>query len=353
MRNSSSHKVVKVLYFIAVAAVIVAIAYSFKILAVPVLLALILKLLLDPVVAWFESRGMKRMNVLIGLSLSATLVLVVLGAIFIPAILRECKNIVSNLPVYKQSFIAAAGQLHDSALKLMPGVSVPDFQAMLTERLSKPGGFKMETLFHYLPDVFEIFMTIALVPIITFFFLADGHLINKFLMSLVPNTYFEMSVLLVNRVLTQIRQYIRGQMLDAAYVGLCMTIGLLLTHTHYAIVLGILSGLGNLIPYVGPSLGLVAAALLMLLSPEGLTNITPLLWLGFCVFLTHFTEIHFVYPIVVGNSVDLHPLVVILGVVVGGTLAGIVGMLLAVPIMGIAKVSFETVHSYLKSYSII
>ena len=352
MKNSASHRIVKIAYFISVAVVLLILVYGIKELFLPLTISLILKLLLDPVVAWFESRGMKRMNVLIGLSLFAAFVTAILAYFFVPTVLRECKTIVTNLPVYKQSLIGGLAQLRDLLVKLLPGVTIPDFSAMLSDKLSKPSGFKIETLFHYLPGLFEIFTTIVLVPIITFFFLADGHLIHKFILSLVPNTYFEMSVLLINRILTQIRQYIRGQMLDLAYVSLCMTIGLLLCHIPYALVIGIISGLGNMIPYVGPSLGLFCAAVVLLLSPEGFT-LTPLLWLGICVFLTHFTEIHFVYPLVVGKSVDLHPLAVILGVIVGGAIGGVVGMLLTVPVMGIAKVSFETVHFYLKSYSII
>jgi putative permease len=192
----------------------------------------------------------------------------------------------------------------------------------------------------------------VIVPIVTFFLLADGHLIQKYLLQIVPNTYFEMSILLIHRVIMSIKLFIRGQLIDAMAVGIMTSVGLGCIGMPFFLVIGCIAGLGNLIPYLGPVLGFIPAVFVMMVTPGWLT-VGNLVLVIVIFALVQFIEGTFVYPIAVGKSVDLHPLVVILGITVGGQLWGILGMIITIPLISIVKVTFETVHCYLKSYSII
>ena len=130
------------------------------------------------------------------------------------------------------------------------------------------------------------------------------------------------------------------------------SIGLAIVGLPYFLVIGIIAGLGNLIPYLGPVIGFIPAFIVLLVSPAGFTTIGLIKILVVFV-MVQFLEGTFIYPIAVGKSVDLHPLVVIMGITVGGILGGVVGMLVVIPIICVVKVTVEVMYSYLKQYSII
>jgi predicted PurR-regulated permease PerM len=141
-------------------------------------------------------------------------------------------------------------------------------------------------------------------------------------------------------------------MIDALAVGVMTSIGLAIIGMPFFIVIGAIAGIGNLIPYFGPVIGFIPAFLSLLLSPEGLTgaSITKVIIVFVVV---QFIEGTFIYPIAVGKSVNMHPLTVIIGITVGGQVGGILGMLLVIPIIAIAKVTVEVLHFYLKRYYIL
>jgi predicted PurR-regulated permease PerM len=107
----------------------------------------------------------------------------------------------------------------------------------------------------------------------------------------------------------------------------------------------------NLIPYLEPN-NSFAPAMYVLVVTEGFT-LMLFLKIVTVFIVVQFIEGTFVYPVAVGNSSNLHPLVVILGITVGGQLGGVLGMLLAIPLISVTKVTIEVLHAGLKSYSII
>jgi predicted PurR-regulated permease PerM len=203
-----------------------------------------------------------------------------------------------------------------------------------------------------LSSVFSVLSIVVIIPVVTFFLLADGHLIRQYALSLVPNTYFEMVMLLFNKIGSTLKLFLRGQMIDAFAVAVMTSIGLSIIGLPYALLIAIVAGLGNMIPYLGPIIGFMPALLVILLSPGGF-SVGLLLGVVIVFVLVQFIEGTFVYPLAVGKSVELHPLVVIIGITVGGQLGGIIGMLVTIPLIAMVKVSLEVLHTYLKAYTII
>jgi predicted PurR-regulated permease PerM len=117
-------------------------------------------------------------------------------------------------------------------------------------------------------------------------------------------------------------------------------------------VIGIVAGLANFIPYFGSIISVCAALFVLFVTPGAFT-IWSLLSVGIVFVCIQIIDGTLVYPNVVGRQVHLHPLVVILGVAAGGSMGGIVGMLLVIPLISICKVTIEVLYTYLKSYSII
>ena len=242
--------------------------------------------------------------------------------------------------------------MREFVLNRFPSVKMPDLYEMIRGRLLQNITYVMKSLPAMASSLFSIISLLVLIPIITFFFLADGHIIQKAVLKLVPNRYFEMFVLLFHKVAQAVQSFIRGQLIDALAVGVMTSVGLAIIGVPYNIVIGIVAGLGNLIPYLGPVIGFLPALFVLIASPEGFTAI-GLVKIVVVFVAVQFLEGTFVYPIAVGKSVDLHPLIVIIGITVGGQIGGLVGMLIAIPIISVVKVTVEVLYFYLKRYSII
>ncbi|MDD5675654.1 MAG: AI-2E family transporter [Chitinivibrionales bacterium] len=344
--------ILKIAFFVLAAGVCAAIVYCLYLLRIPLIMSITLAFLLKPLVNFGEMHGLNRTVVIVGLflgiGLAAALAVMVVG----PLLVGETGIFMHNLPRYAALMRQTLDTAHQTLVKLFPSVNVPDLYVFFK------GKFVNELIgfVKALPGVISSFAgflpTLLIVPFIAYFLLADGHLIQKALLALVPNRYFEMFALLINKVIVALQLFIRGQMLDSLSVGTLMALGLTIVGIPYGIVIGIIAAIGNLIPYFGPLIGLTPAVLVVLLGPPA--SVAPSLLAIAIVFAgVQIIESTLVYPLAMGRSVNLHPLVVIIGVTAGGQIGGIIGMIVAIPLISIFKVSLETLHFYLKSYSII
>lgn len=188
----------------------------------------------------------------------------------------------------------------------------------------------------------------VIVPFVTFFFLKEGGRIMHALIELVPNAYFELSLNLIHQINGQIGGYIRGQLLAVGVVAFLGVTGLTLIDMSYPLVIGVLAGVANIIPYLGPLIGIVVASIVALAAGGGMALVFKVI----VVFLLiQLVDNVLIQPTVVAKSVDLHPLMVLFAVMVGNQLTGgIVGMLIAVPMTGIIKVSGQTIYRGIKGY---
>ena len=187
----------------------------------------------------------------------------------------------------------------------------------------------------------------VIVPFVAFFFLKEGRRLMRCLIALVPNTYFELCLNLIYQANKQIGNYIRGQLLAVLVVSVLSISGLSIIGVYYALPLGLLAGLANVIPYLGPLIGIVCSSIVALATGGGLAMVAKVIVMFLIVQLIDNVLIQ---PTMVAKSVELHPLVVLFVVMVGSQLMGIVGMLIAVPLTGIAKVSGQTIYKGIRQY---
>lgn len=138
--------------------------------------------------------------------------------------------------------------------------------------------------------------------------------------------------------------FIRGQLLVAMIIGLLSSIALLIIGVDYWIVLGILVGLGDMIPYIGPFVGLLPAVVITFASDPWKT-----LWVLVAFVIIQQIEGSFISPKIVGNSVGLHPVVIIFVLLIGGSLGGLIGLLVSVPLAGVFKVIVESILDWFKA----
>jgi len=192
---------------------------------------------------------------------------------------------------------------------------------------------------------------LVIVPLVLFFLLAEGRTIKRGLIEIIPNQYFEMVLNLLHRIDLQLGGYIRGMVLSVVIVSLLSMLGLRIIGLRDYLVVGTIAGVSNIIPYLGPLIGILAGTIAAILqySTLGWATVLPVV----IVFLVvQVMDNVFIQPVVVARSVNLHPLIVIFVVLVGSNMFGAVGMLLAVPLTAVIKVSVQTVYESLRSYSL-
>ena len=198
-----------------------------------------------------------------------------------------------------------------------------------------------------LSGVFSGLIYVIIVPFVAFFFMKEGRRINHGLVELVPNAYFELFLNLLHQINGQIGGYIRGQLLAVTVVASLATLGLQIIGLAYALPVGLLAGLSNMIPYVGPLIGIVSASIVAIAIGGGSAMVTKVIVLFLAI---QVIDNVLIQPLVVARSVNLHPLVVLVVVMIGSDLMGLPGMLIAVPLTGILKVSSQTIYEGIKGY---
>ncbi len=131
--------------------------------------------------------------------------------------------------------------------------------------------------------------------------------------------------------------YIRGQMVDAVIVGALASIALSIAGVPYAVLIGVLMGIGNLIPYVGPIIGYAATVIVCLPSGDYVKMVIGLVIIAIIMFI----DGNIINPRLLSDNVDVHPLLVVAALLGGGVLGGIAGMLIAVPTAALIKMQFD------------
>jgi len=201
----------------------------------------------------------------------------------------------------------------------------------------------------------NFFFIAAMVFIFTIILLAEYHGFRKSLVNAISNKYFEVGIKLIYNVEKSVSSYLRGQFLSAASVAAMSVAGLLLLNFFGAnltltVFIGIIAGLANLIPLIGPFVGMIPAVLIAFMNNIGneaamahtLFGAIPspfyLLDIVLMFLIVQQIEGNLITPTLVGKSVGLHPIIVMISLLIGGTILGPLGMLFAVPATGVMKV---------------
>lgn len=198
-------------------------------------------------------------------------------------------------------------------------------------------------------------------PIVFFFLLIDDGSVLRFFVRLIPNSYFELTLTLMERVDRALGRYLRGAALECTAVGFVTGLILFLFGMNLtgAVVVGIIAGILNIIPFLGTFAGLVAGVVYAITQEEALpllpylTKDHLIIGVFVAVGVAHFLDNAVFQPLLVGRAVNLHPLAVILTVATSGMAFGFIGMLLAIPTIVTLKVCFETISSGLRDYNLI
>jgi predicted PurR-regulated permease PerM len=299
----------------------------------PFAIAFLLAYVLNPAVDWLVAKGLRRGWAIAILYLALFSVVIVGGSRLIPLLVRDLESFGRELPMMtakgEELLYAIQWQYQHSALPPSLRVSLDQGLASLQAAAQGFVTSVVDAILGLLGHTIGLMIS----PVLAFYLLHDWHELSEAALGLLPARWRQEAVMVGRDIDKVLAGVIRGQLTVAVIVGLLVSLGLHLMGVRFALIIGILAGLLDVIPYFGAFIGAAPAVTVALLESPLLALKVVLLF-----FLIHQTEGTIIGPKILGENVNLHPLTVIFCLFVGEEIAGLAGMLLGVPVAGIAKV---------------
>jgi predicted PurR-regulated permease PerM len=317
--------------------------YEMRQVVTVLIISFIISYLLSPIADRIESRGLNR-------SLAIAIIFVVIGIILVGFTLIILPGLVQQLEKVQQAFESGEAELMMGQFEAHILSFIPEnfhkqlnIQGEIADILGNASQQIVQMIIKMISSVYYF----LILPIAVFFFMRDGQRIKKSFIRNIPNRFFETALNVIHKIDQQLGDYLRGVMIDASIIGTLATIALAIVGSPYALLIGIFTGLANMIPYVGPVVGMITAILVNFFATGHFDLLLPII---VALLIVQLLDNVLVQPMVIASSVSLHPLTIILVIIVGGQFFGLLGMFLAVPVAGTIKVTGSELARGFKDY---
>lgn len=308
----------------------------FKTVFAPVLLALILYYLLDPIVNYFEKKGVKRIISILGIVVVLLLLLGAFSVWAVPRIYSQTASLVNDFPKHIDSFNQTLQQLADGTVLESPVEeifgSLEDIVYQIINTLSNSLGDIQTFVGSLFSTVSGFFVILFTAPIITFFLLKDAHNFHSYFLKLLPPKFRDDSNELGAILNSQVGDYLKGQFIVALANGVIVFVGFLLIGMPYSLPLAILVTVTSIIPYIGPFIAFVPCAVIALLHSFQMLIGLIIVWIVEQVLNGNVIE-----PKVLGDQLKVHPVTIVLVLLVMGNLFGLFGLVFGIPTYTVFK----------------
>ena len=281
--------------------------------------------------------------------LALILIIFILFNFLIPTVLNSIKDLIKNLPEYYNSRIEYFSNINDDSMlaklnikKYANNLKQTNIADNIMNELIKY--INIDNMSSYIKGIisattiiFDIFVTI----IVSVYILLERTDIKSFLKNLSKAVFDEKTNNRISKYYKRTNSifftYITSQIIDAFIVGMISTIALSLLKVKYAVLLGFIIGLFNIIPYFGAIIGIIISIIITIITG----GIFQALWMALIIIVLQQIDANIINPKILGTNLNLSPILIIFGVTIGGTYFGPLGMFLAVPIIAFIKLILE------------
>lgn len=258
-------------------------------------------------------------------------------SVVVPILTADAKNLVHDAPLLVRDAQTALVNPSNPLVAHLPS-DVRDYlialPAQVEANVTKYAAGAAVTILPVLLSIVTIGALFVIIPVVAAYLMLEADELKRTLLGFVPLAGQQKALKIIADLDHVVGGFIRGQLIVAAIVGTLVTILLLILHVRYALLIGVVAGILDVIPYVGAIAGWLPAFAIALFT-NGIEN-AAFVTIGIVVI--NQLEGHIIAPNVVSKSVELTPLAVVLALIAGGELGGIAGLLLAVPVAGIIRV---------------
>lgn len=319
----------RLLLVLVVLATTIYFLYLVREVLIPFFLGGILAYLLYRPVGYFEKQGLKRVWAILLIYVLLFLVTAALLSFALPGMIRELSELARAIPRYAQE----AQQMVDQVQTM----DMPDrLGEIINQNIAKVNGYVYKGLSGFVTGLYNMLgKVLALVfsPILAFYILNDWHKIEtSFLKLFSPRSRREVKALFIQMDEVLI-EFLKGHLMVAAFVGIMIGLAAALLGVRFPLLLGLLSGVTNLIPFFGAFLGGIPAVTVALTE-----SWQTALYMTLAILVVQQVESNLITPKIIGDKLGIHPLAIVFALLAGGKLLGIWGMLAAVPTAALLKV---------------
>lgn len=301
----------------------------------PILIAGILYFIFNPIVRFLEKKLPRTLSILLIYLVFVAFIGFVLSAVG-PVFTKQVTDLFNSIPSYVKQIQIFIKQMSNSQwftwMMNQDFVSVAKIESSIGEYLTS----LPENITGSLSSVFGVVTNIALtavtVPFILFYMLKDGHRFPNLAVKILPEKYKNEGLKIFKDLYETLAAYIQGQLIVCMFVGTACFIGFWIAGVKYALILGLIIAVTNIIPYVGPFLGAAPAVIIAFLDSPTKALIALII-----VVAVQQTDGNLLSPLIIGRRLNTHPLTIILLLIGAGSFGGILGMILAVPAYALLK----------------
>jgi predicted PurR-regulated permease PerM len=310
-------------------------------LVVPGLLALIIYYMLCPALQWLVLRGVTHDAAAGWVTLLFLAGLVIFGTLLTPWM----ATLLGSAQASIEQYVTGGLQLLERSLRAIEGhwrvLADAHFSATVMNRIAHSSDSITEHIEPIAMAIAAWTPSLLLAPFLAFFFLRDGHRFKRFLARAVPNAFFERTLNLLHEVDKTLRAYFMGLLKLTVMDTLTLALGLWLLGFPGALALGFICAVLAWIPYVGSILG---GLVVVLVAATDFSATPTMAYWAIALFIAARLLDDFVYmPMTIGKSLHMHPLVTVVMIFIGGAVAGVSGLMLVLPVLGVVMVVGETI----------
>ena len=313
----------------------------------PILIAGFLFFLFNPVVSFLAKRKIpKGLAILLIYVVFLGLIGLLVGTLG-PSLSRQVADLIRDTPTYiteARKFFEGMSQTVWFKWTMQQNyVSLDKIITTLQAYLTSLPARITDSLSSVFSVVTNITLVIVTVPFILFYMLKDGHKFSGSILKFVPTQYRKPGAIVLKDTVETLATYIQGQLIVCLSVGVGTFIGFLIIDLPYAILFGLICAITNIIPYVGPFLGGTPAVLVAFFHSP-----TQALLVVIIILIVQQLDGNLISPLVIGKKLNTHPLTIIILLLVAGNIAGILGMILAVPTYSVVKTVVLNIVKFVK-----
>jgi predicted PurR-regulated permease PerM len=314
-------------------AIIAWLAWKVAVIFPPLILAGAIVFILNPFITLLQRRGIPRLAGVALTYFGFLTVAVLIGLVMYPAVHDQGENLADRWPSIRTKMETWV----DDRAEGLKGTPFAFDRQRITSAFSNTDVSvrdQIDRVAEVGVRVFHVLLVLILTPIFAFYLLVDLPHLKRVADGLIPDGARPEVMVLARRMNAAVGGFFRGQLVVALIVGVLASLGLFLIHLPFWLLIGMLAGFFNMIPLVGPYIGGIPALVIALTTKEPITAV----WVVVIMVAVQQIDNHFISPVVMHRVVKLHPVLVMLALLLGGTLGGFFGLLVAVPTAAVLKI---------------
>jgi sporulation integral membrane protein YtvI len=332
---------IRTVILVAASVLALAVVYFTRSAFIPFLLAVVISYVTMPFVRYLEKHEVPKVPATLIIYLAFIVIFILTVLFIVPRLSAELNGLTDIVPEQARrvrDFVEAVSNRYSR-------ITIPDgIRKVIDDTIQKSEGIVLDfvsRLGNVVLGMFSHLVSLAIAPVLAFYITTDLNLLRESFTQWIPASKRDNVICLLEDIDQVIGEFIRGQLIVCTVIAVLTSIALYLMGVQFAIILGMIAGIVDVIPYFGPFIGMLPCIAVALLQSPKLALYTALAFIAI-----QQVESNIISPKIVGDRVGLHPVVIIFALLAGERLLGFIGLVLAVPAAAIIKVILH--HSWLR-----